>query len=201
NLPVPEALLARFDVVFDGGAIEHVFNFPVAISNLMRMLKVGGHLFMATPANNFLGHGFYQFSPELMFRVFTAENGFEIGSVQLVEARYPSPELTRNRLAYQVADPAQVHTRVGLLSKRPVLMLVHARKLAERTLFERAPLQSDYVSEWAAARDAQPAQPAPASWRSRVAVLLPQPLRVALQGWSQRRHYSFANERFFRRVP
>jgi hypothetical protein len=29
-----------------------------------------------TPANNQMGHGFYQFSPELFFRVFSQENGY-----------------------------------------------------------------------------------------------------------------------------
>lgn len=125
NEPVPEALVGRFDAVFDGGALEHIFNFPVAMSNLMRMTKVGGRVFISTPANNFCGHGFYQFSPELMFRVFAAENGFEIGTVQLLEARYPSPELTRNRSVYAVADPAAVHGRVGRSS--------HARNCRRRS--------------------------------------------------------------------
>lgn len=205
NEPVPEGLVARFDAVFDGGALEHIFNFPVAVSNLMRMTKVGGRVFISTPANNFCGHGFYQFSPELMFRVFAAENGFEIRTVQLLEARYPSPELTRNRTAYAVADPAAVHGRVGLVTRRPVLMLVEAHKLEHVPLFTRAPLQSDYVSAWSAAKaDARgepKVQAAPGrSWRSRLLALLPRASRVRLIGWAQRRLYSFANRRFYRRV-
>ena len=58
-----------------------IFNFPVAIRNLMRMAKVGGQVFLTTPANNFCGHGFYQFSPELAYRIFALENGFEPASV------------------------------------------------------------------------------------------------------------------------
>src|SRR5215469_2202475 len=204
NEPVPEAMVGHFDVVYDGGALEHIFNFPTAIANLMRMTKVGGRVFMSTPANNFFGHGFYQFSPELMFRVFAPENGFEIKTVQIVEARYPSPELTRNRTAYAVADPALVHSRVGLLTKRPVLMLVEARKMEHKPLFSRAPLQSDYVTTWSAAHtSAQPAvQPGPSrAWRSRVSGVLPQALRVMLIGWAQKRRYSLANAQFYRKVP
>jgi hypothetical protein len=33
NQPVPPALEECFDVVIDGGSLEHVFNFPVAIGN------------------------------------------------------------------------------------------------------------------------------------------------------------------------
>lgn len=205
NEPIAEELAGRFDVVYDGGALEHIFNFPVAISNLMRMTRVGGRVFMSTPANNFFGHGFYQFSPELMFRVFAPENGFEIVTVQVVEARYPSPELTRNRRAYEVADPALVHCRVGLLSARPVLMLVEARKLEHKALFTRAPLQSDYVSAWSAAQaSAVASTQAVASsawrWRSRFSTLLPQPFRVMLMGWLQKRRYSLANREFYRKV-
>jgi len=205
NEPVPGALADRFDVVFDGGALEHIFNFPIAIANLMRMTKLGGRVFMSTPANNFCGHGFYQFSPELVFRVFAPENGFEIQTVQLVEAQYPSPELTRNRVAYAVADPANVQARVGLVTKRPVLMLVEARKLRQVPLFARAPLQSDYARAWSAAktaalRDTGARASLRLTLRRRLLATMPRTLRVRLVGWAQRRSFSFANERFYRRV-
>lgn len=206
NEPVQQTMAGRFDVVFDGGALEHIFNFPIAVANLMRMTKVGGRVFMSTPANNFFGHGFYQFSPELMFRVFAPENGFEIRTVQVLETRYPSPELTRNRIAYEVADPAEVHCRVGLLTRRPVLMLVEARKLEHKPLFARTPLQSDYVTEWSAAqrpdrRATQAHRSQPRTWRNRVSALMPRSLRVMLIGWAQQRRYSLANRDFYRKVP
>jgi SAM-dependent methyltransferase len=205
NEPVPEAMIGRFDVVFDGGALEHIFNFPIAVANLMRMTRVGGRVFMSTPANNFFGHGFYQFSPELMFRVFAPENGFEIRTVQILETRYPSAELSRNRITYEVADPAVVHCRVGLLTKRPVLMLVEARKLEHKPLFARTPLQSDYVTEWSAVQlAAGPATPPPArprTWRNRARAMLPRSIRVMLMGWAQKRRYSLANQDFYRKVP
>jgi SAM-dependent methyltransferase len=205
NYPVPAALRGQFDAVFDGGALEHVFNFPAAVANLMQMTRVGGRIFMSTPANNFLGHGFYQFSPELMFRVFAPENGFEIQRVELVEARYPSPELTPNRVAYAVADPANVRCRVGLVTKRPVIMMVEAKKTANVPLFVRAPLQSDYVSAWAAAGGRATIAPVAAPswirhWRSRVLALTPSRVRTMLVGAAQLRRYSLSNLRFYRRV-
>src|ERR1700730_2098842 len=36
NAPIPQSLKGRFDAVIEAGALEHIFNFPVAISNLMR---------------------------------------------------------------------------------------------------------------------------------------------------------------------
>ena len=175
------------------------------VANLMRMPRVGGRVFMSSPANNFFGHGFYQFSPELMYRVFGPENGFLIRTLQVFEARYPSPELTRNRIAYEVADPADVRSRVGLVTKRPVIMVLEAKKLEERPLFSRAPLQSDYVSVWSGVRaSADSANQSRTSgrrgWRSRLIAMLPRPIHVLLIGSAQRRQYSFANDKFYRRV-
>jgi hypothetical protein len=74
-----------FSVVYDGGTIEHVFNAVQAFKNGMEMVRVGGHFIQVNPANNFMGHGFWQFSPELIYRVFSAENGFNIRGVFLHE--------------------------------------------------------------------------------------------------------------------
>src|SRR4029077_10267153 len=71
NSPVPASLHGRFDAVIEAGSLEHIFNFPMAIRNLMRMTKVGGWVFITTVANNLCGHGFYQFSPELIYRIFS----------------------------------------------------------------------------------------------------------------------------------
>src|SRR5262249_47756113 len=64
NTPLPPALAGRYDCVFDGGTLEHVFNVPQALKNAMELARVQGHVLVTTPANNALGHGFYQFSPE-----------------------------------------------------------------------------------------------------------------------------------------
>jgi hypothetical protein len=73
NEPAPQRLSQLVDAVIDGGSLEHIFNVPVALANLMRLVRVGGRVFIGTPSNNLCGHGFYQFSPgpEMMFRVFT----------------------------------------------------------------------------------------------------------------------------------
>jgi hypothetical protein len=108
NTPVPEVWHGRYDVVIDSGSLEHIFNFSVAIANLANMLRVGGTIFVTTPANNLMGHGFYQFSPELMFWVFSESNGFAVHKILLVEAGYPSVELMRNHTVYEVTDPKHV---------------------------------------------------------------------------------------------
>jgi hypothetical protein len=76
NLPINEKFKEHFSVVIDGGTLEHVFNYPVAVKNCMEMVKIGGHLILATPGNNWLEHGLYQFSPNLFFSLLREQHGF-----------------------------------------------------------------------------------------------------------------------------
>ena len=39
NDDIPDNLNNKFDALIDGGTIEHIFNFPVAIKNYMRLIK------------------------------------------------------------------------------------------------------------------------------------------------------------------
>jgi SAM-dependent methyltransferase len=142
NRVVPAEWNERFDVVFDGGTLEHVFDFPTAIKNCMRMVSPGGRFVSVTIANNWCGHGFYQFSPELFYRVFSADNGFSIQEMYVAEI---------DGTAFAVKDPAAISARVELCNTRPVYLLVHARRDAVREIFANAPQQSDYVVDWGAA--------------------------------------------------
>src|SRR5262245_36467157 len=44
NRPIGPELRERFDTVYDGGTLEHVFHFPTALKNTMEMVRVGGNL-------------------------------------------------------------------------------------------------------------------------------------------------------------
>ena len=160
NTPVPPDLHERFDTVIDGGTIEHVFDIRQALANYMSMVKAGGGLFIAAPANNLCGHGFYQFSPEFFYRVFSRENGYAVREAFLIES--PLLESSRQLRYFRVRDPEEVRKRVELLNCRPVMLFVHAERLASVPLFTSAPCQSDYKVHWDAARGSAqdgPAQP------------------------------------------
>jgi len=195
NVPVPAAHWNAYDAVVDGGTLEHVFNFPVAIASCMKMLRVGGRFFSLTPANNHCGHGFYQFSPELFFRVFSEAHGFEVEHVLAVEHAFPGIELTTGRTVYTVRDPAEVGERVGLVTSRPVYLFVQAVKRAEVEPFAPGyPQQSDYSAAWAGSTR----PPTSLGWRLHRA--LPFVLRRPLLGMYQRwRRDSFRNTAHYRR--
>jgi SAM-dependent methyltransferase len=143
NKPIDDPLIQKFDTVIDGGTLEHVFNFPQAIKNCMEMLKTGGHFISITPVNNFMGHGFYQLSPELFFRVLSEENGFKMLKMIFCE-------VSNDSQWYEVADPVKVAHRVGTVSAYPCYLMLIAEKIAHSNdIFKATPQQSDYANEWA----------------------------------------------------
>jgi hypothetical protein len=145
NQPIPDDLKERYSLVLDSGSLEHVFNFPTAIRNCMEMTKTGGYFIGITPANDFFGHGFYQFSPELFFTMFTEENGFEMTKL-LVYGDYVGSRW------YDVRAPETVRGRVALTSSIPIFILVIARRISVKPIFSVQPQQSDYVALWEGVR-------------------------------------------------
>ncbi len=141
NQPIPPDLKERFDAVCDLGTLEHVFDFPTAIRNCLAMVTTGGHFLACTPCNNYFGHGFYQFSPELFFRIFSAKNGFQV-------ERMVAVEYGPRRRWFEVADPLALRTRVTLVNMFPVLLFVRARKTASVPVLVEPPQQSDYAAQW-----------------------------------------------------
>ena len=183
NVPAPDSLHERFDAVVDGGTMEHVFNFPTAIANAMQMVRVGGHLLLDLPANNCTGHGFYQFSPELFFRLLQPAHGFAVERVCLAED-YPFSRF------HEVRDPAEVHARVTLVNAAPVHVFVQARKVGKFEGFTSFPAQADYTHYWAT--HTNPTTHAPpaaggAGWKGR--------LRHLAQRYAPRAYWRFSVRR------
>jgi hypothetical protein len=176
NQPLPERFKGRYSAVLDGGSLEHIFNFAVAIRNCMEMVEVGGHYLAITPANNFFGHGFYQFSPELYFTVLSPQNGFEVTRMIAFEER-------SRPVWYRVANPRDVGGRVTLQNSWPVFLLIIAKRLAKAPIFEHTPQQSDYTVAWGerkAARQVELGVPRPLPIRL-AKMVLPFGMRQAIR--------------------
>ena len=63
NHPLPDRHIGQYDVVFDGGTLEHLSNLPTALTNIFGLLRQGGIYYFGVPCNNWVNHGFFQFSP------------------------------------------------------------------------------------------------------------------------------------------
>lgn len=209
NLPIAAEHEQRCDALIDGGTLEHVFNFPVALANCMRMVREGGRLFIFTPANNQLGHGFYQFSPELFFRTLSPAHGFEVERMVAVQFRYSGTEFGALKGRYDVADPASVGSRITLVNSRPVSLMIQARKVRHMAepFASAYPQQSDYVATWDAARG-DAGRPAPVRGPSAalapvksLARALPLPLKERLRNEFDRLFvHTLRNKAFYRRT-
>lgn len=138
NNNIPENLKFKYTTVIDGGSLEHIFNFPVAIKSCMELIEKGGYYIGITPTNNFLGHGFYQFSPELYYRVFSENNGFKI-----IKMLFYTESNNLSQL-YSVKDPNDVKHRVTLVNSFPSYLFVIAQKTEVKNIFSLYPQQSDY---------------------------------------------------------
>lgn len=141
NLPLPQQLKGKYSLVLESGSMEHIFNFPQSIANCMEMVEEGGHLLIITPVNNIMGHGFYQFSPEVFYRILNESNGFIIEQMLIFEY---SPE----EKWYQVEDPKKVRCRVELMNSSATYLCLRARRIKAQPLFTRFPYQSDYEDAW-----------------------------------------------------
>ncbi len=174
STPVPPDLDGRYSCILDCGTLEHVFDFPVALRSVMRMLQPGGHFIAVTPCNNFCGHGLYQFSPELFWSLFCKPNGFEIEALYVTEV----PEGAR---WFQAANPAELGWRVEFTNFTPTYLLLRARKVRYVPPSEIRVHQSDYAAQWASAgsntQPVLPAAPAHKTLRARLRSRLKPALR------------------------
>lgn len=142
--PLESSLKESFDLLIDGGSLEHVANTQSALRNYHHLLKVGGTIFLCNPSNGYAGHGLYQFSPEFYYRAFSRDNGFE-PILGLLEARSTTPF---RRLGYKSRiflspDPARFGRRLGFKGgqKTQMLFLAQRNELGPPTFTF---VQSDY---------------------------------------------------------
>ena len=140
NSPLPTAFHKKWSCVIDGGTLEHVFNFPEAIKTCMQLVDQGGRLILITPWNNWAGHGFYQFSPELFYRLLSAANGFLLEKMLIHQ----------DGKWFSIKDPNSIGMRVEERGSAPTLLYISAKKLKTVPIFLQWPQQSDYSKAWIA---------------------------------------------------
>lgn len=143
NRPLPQDLRRRFSVVFDGGTLEHVFDIATALRSCLDLVELGGHFIASSPANNWPGHAFYQFSPELVFRTLSPATGYQMRAAFIVELR-------KRERWYAIPDPEGVGARVHWMNRFRTMLIVVARRVELLDLSHFVPPQSDYARRWRA---------------------------------------------------
>jgi SAM-dependent methyltransferase len=140
NRPIPQDLHDRFDTFLDFGSIEHIFDVAQVIENIIKMVKPGGRILVATNANGFPAHGLYQYSPEFFYSVFSERNGFRDTSVFLVNTSRP-------KLWHLIRRPAALRRRNQIPLEEQMMVLVFSTKVG--AVDQLNVIQSDYDNTWA----------------------------------------------------
>lgn len=141
NMPVAEEHHCQYTALIEFGTLEHVFNVPAALTNCMRLVRPGGHILSASPANNYAGHGFYQFSPEFYYRVFDQHSGYVVEDMFMHAGR-------EAKMWYTVPDPDALKRRVPLRTRKATTLLTLALRETSTDVLADPPQQSDYTRAW-----------------------------------------------------
>ena len=80
---LPNQYREKFDLVIDGGTLEHVFNQYNALNNINALVAEGGYVYHMLPCAGWVDHGFYSFSPTYFEDVYAIENGWKLDSLCL----------------------------------------------------------------------------------------------------------------------
>jgi len=137
NKPVPLSLHLKYDTLIDAGTLEHIFDVRNALDNSTKMIKDGGTIVHILPANNFNGHGFYQFSPDLFFQHYSEKNGF-VGT----EVYIANLGVTKYWWHVKKTSGSDRH---NLMSMSPLYIMVVTKKLKS---IGNNVYQTDYVDSW-----------------------------------------------------
>lgn len=144
--PLDPALEERFDVIYDGGTCEHIFDLPTAYRNLDKMLKKGGVMIGHSPCNNWITHSFYQINPEMVYGFWEKAMGYEILHLSL----QPLLPNRANRVA-TISNPNQTGVRPRVMGKIPhvsPIILNYAVRKPLKQKQTQGVYQTDYVERW-----------------------------------------------------
>ena len=133
----------QYDLVLDSGTIEHVFHQPNVLKNIFDSLLVGGHVMHLAPSNNFVDHGFYQFSPTFFYDYYIS-NKFTDVQVQLVQITTDIDDHPWMFMNYKSGCLDKIST--GGLDDKIYEVFVVARK-TEETTYNVIPTQATYANK------------------------------------------------------
>ncbi|MEM8960273.1 MAG: class I SAM-dependent methyltransferase [Acidobacteriota bacterium] len=184
NLAVPDELHGRFDVVFEGGTIQHVFHLPRVLANIHALLKPGGRIIHGiAPAANYVDHGFHTFSPTL-FQDFYSVNGWQIESFLLCDfvAYWLGGRIHTDRFRVYPYEPGALDPiSYGRWGHRQTAIFFVATRTPEAT-GDRIPQQGYYRQQWdAASHTAKKTPRGPKPWDALLA-----PLKLAREHMRRR---------------
>jgi hypothetical protein len=143
NCPLADdRLLNRYDMVLDGGTLEHCFNVGVYMETMLRLPKVGGTVLHFNPCQGYTNHGFYNFQPTFYFDYYGA-NGFTDMKCWLMELL--SSNYYKFRARSRIIDVKDARKGLSFRSKKNTMVVFSARK-RENVARVTIPIQKIYAT-------------------------------------------------------
>lgn len=144
--PIDPSLEKRFDVIYDGGTCEHIFELPTAYRNIHKMLKQGGVLIGHSPCNNWINHSFYQINPEMVYGFWEKAMGYEVLHLILQPLL---PNFSDRAITTTNPNITGVRPRLkGKLPNNSPIMLCYAVRKPLQEAETQGAYQTDYVEKW-----------------------------------------------------
>ena len=144
NEPLPEELIGKYDTVFDGGTIEHVFDQRTVFKNIHDLLKTPGRIIHFSPGTHWVDHGFYMYSPLFFYEFYTA-NVFDILVSQIWTVKKHASNSAGSWTFYDYT-PGSLRWRMHSFPG-PMGVYFIAGK-TEQTIRDKIPQQGEYVQKW-----------------------------------------------------
>ncbi len=138
NFPIPEAMRGKYSFIIDAGTSEHVFNLPQSLNNISDMLETGGRVMHILPCNQYVNHGFYQFSPTTFFDYY-ATNGFS--DVRVTTVAHSTENIFSQLIPLEIIP---VSERIVTPAEYSLTQIVTAVKTQVSTN-SQSPVQSEYI--------------------------------------------------------
>jgi len=141
---IAQEISHTFDIVFDGGTLEHVYHLDNAMQNIGNFTKVAGLTIHLNPTSNHVDHGFYSFSPTF-FNDYYKNNDYEIIDHYLIELdllHYCS-----SWRCYKYDQREFYSLSFGGWGARPLANYFSAIK-RRNVSNQKSPQQSAYLDQW-----------------------------------------------------
>ena len=147
NRKPDKSLHNQFDMIVDGGTLEHIFNVPVALEGVYRMLKPGGRFISMTVFNGWPSHGMYQFTAELVWTFWRRACNCEVIDCRTV----PASPARADEGQVPLLDAANFGRRLRKILRKigpgRHYMYYEIEKTTKSHL-PRLAFQSDYEAKW-----------------------------------------------------
>ena len=148
NNPVPEHLHDQYDFIYEGGTLEHVFDFPQSLRNVHDLLKVGGVVAHDSPSRNHVDHVCYMYSATVFWDYYNA-NLYKVLKSYIYEYETEHTAYTGTPWKVYEYSPAAIEHLVAGGWGRKRLGIWFVAEKTEKSRCDVIPQQGAYRNTWA----------------------------------------------------